>query len=180
MPEKIANKHVAVITAIPEIDLIYACDPDADRAATIAGKAEGSTAETDFEKVLADPKVEIVSICTPSGSHASLGIQAARAGKHVIVEKPMALRLDEADQLDRGLRPLGCEALRRQAEPLQPPRAKACGAPSRPGPPGPVFLGRVRVFWNRDQDYYDVEPWRGTWRRTGGPHQPGEPPHRPP
>lgn len=164
---KIANKHVAVVTAIPEIDLVYACDPDPDRAANIAGKAEGCAATTDFDKVLADPRVEVVSICTPSGSHATLGIQAARAGKHVIIEKPLALRLDEADRLietcDRRGVKLFVVQQNRYNRPVQALR-RALEADRL----GHVFLGTVRVFWRRDQDYYDVEPWRGTWSQDGG------------
>lgn len=164
---KIAHKHVAVLSKIDEIDLRYACDPMQDRAREIAGKADGCVATTDLESALADPAVSVVSICTPSGTHASLGIQAARAGKHVIIEKPLALRLDEADRLietcdRRGIK-LFVVQQNRYNRPVQALR-RALEADRL----GHVFLGAVRVLWKRDQDYYDKEPWRGTWAQDGG------------
>ena len=164
---KIAHKHVAVLSKIDEVDLRYARDPMQERAVEIAGKADGCVATTDLEKILADRAISVVSICTPSGTHASLGIQAARAGKHVIIEKPLALRLDEADRLietcDRHGVKLFVVQQNRYNRPVQALR-RALEADRL----GHVFLGTVRVFWKRDQGYYDKEPWRGTWAQDGG------------
>ncbi len=164
---KIGQKHARILPGLPDVRLLYACDPSAERAAAIAAKSPGSTATTSLPQALDDPAVEIVSICTPSGTHAALGIQAARAGKHVIIEKPLALRLDEADRLietcDRRGVKLFVVQQNRYNRPVQALR-RALETDRL----GHVFLGSVRVLWNRSQAYYDEEPWRGTWAQDGG------------
>ena len=64
---------------------------------------KGIRGYTDLEQMLKDGAVDVVSICTPSGLHAELAVRAAEAGKHVVVEKPMAMNLDKADRRDRRL-----------------------------------------------------------------------------
>ena len=164
---KIGQKHAQVLPQVPDVHVLYACDPLGDRSEETARKIPGSVATTDFGRVLADPGVEVVSICTPSGTHAGLGIQAARAGKHVIIEKPLALRLDEADRLietcDRRGVKLFVVQQNRYNRPVQALR-RALDADRL----GHVFLGSVRVLWNRSQDYYNEEAWRGTWAQDGG------------
>ncbi|MDM7914015.1 MAG: Gfo/Idh/MocA family protein [Candidatus Eisenbacteria bacterium] len=164
---KIAHKHARVLAGIPQIRLVAACDTQAERAEEVASLAPGAAAVTDVARVLEDPAVEVVSICTPSGSHASLGIQAARAGKHVIIEKPLALRLDEADRLietcDRRGVKLFVVQQNRYNRPVQAAR-RALESDRL----GHLFLGSVRVLWNRSQDYYNEEAWRGTWAQDGG------------
>lgn len=164
---KITQKHVKVVPGLPDARLLYACDPVISRAEEIASGVEGCAATSNLEGVLADPAVSIVSICTPSGTHASLGMQAARAGKHVIIEKPLALRLDEADRLietcDRCGVKLFVVQQNRYNRPVQALR-RALDTDRL----GHVFLGTVRVLWNRSQDYYNAELWRGTWSQDGG------------
>jgi predicted dehydrogenase len=164
---KIGHKHARVLPTVPGVRVLYACDPRAERASEVAASIEGCEATSDFAQVLADPRVSIVSICTPSGTHASLGTQAARAGKHAIIEKPLALRLDEADRLvetsDRRGVKLFVVQQNRYNRPVQALR-RALESDRL----GHVFLGTVRVLWNRSQSYYDDEPWRGTWAQDGG------------
>jgi UDP-N-acetyl-2-amino-2-deoxyglucuronate dehydrogenase len=164
---KITRKHVKVIPELPDVRLLYACDTQMGRAEEIAAMADGCVATSDLDAMLADPAVEVVSICTPSGTHAALGLQAARAGKHVIVEKPLALRIDEADRLietcDRRGVKLFVVQQNRYNRPVQALR-RALEMDRL----GHVFLGAVRVLWNRSQDYYNEELWRGTWSMDGG------------
>ncbi len=164
---KIGQKHAQVLPHLPDVQVLYACDPARDRAEATAAKMPGAVGTTDIMRALSDPAVEIVSICTPSGTHASLGIQAARAGKHVIIEKPLALRLDEADRLietcDRRGVKLFVVQQNRYNRPVQALR-RALDSDRL----GHVFLGTVRVLWNRSQDYYNDEAWRGTWAQDGG------------
>lgn len=164
---KISRKHTKVIPQLSDAALLYACDSNLERAAEVASQIPGCTATRDFEEALADPAVSVVSICTPSGTHASLGLQAARAGKHVIIEKPLALRIDEADRLietcDRRGVKLFVVQQNRYNRPVQALRRAL-----EKDRLGHVFLGTVRVLWNRSQDYYNEELWRGTWAQDGG------------
>jgi UDP-N-acetyl-2-amino-2-deoxyglucuronate dehydrogenase len=119
------------------------------------------------EDLLADPAVDVVCICTPSGQHAAQAIAAARAGKHVLVEKPMALSLDDADATvaacDRAGVKLGV-VLQRRAEPLFQRIHRAIEA----GDLGELTLGVVTMPYHRSQAYYEQADWRGTWTLDGG------------
>ncbi|MBM3287388.1 MAG: Gfo/Idh/MocA family oxidoreductase [Candidatus Eisenbacteria bacterium] len=164
---KIGGKHAKILPALPDVALLYACDPTRSRAEELAASVPGCTATTDIGRAIGDPRVQAVAICTPSGTHADLGMQAARAGKHVIIEKPLALRLDEADRLietcDRRGVKLFVVQQNRYNRPVQALR-RALESDRL----GHIFLGTVRVLWHRTQDYYNEEAWRGTWAQDGG------------
>lgn len=164
---KIAQKHVRVLQDLPSLRLAVMFDSRPERAEALAAGVPGCRVGHDLEAAARDPEVDLGVICTPSGLHARHGTVFARAGKHVVVEKPMALRLEEADQLieicDRHGVKLFVVKQNRYNRPVQ----KAWEA-VRAGRLGRVFLGDVRVLWNRNQEYYDAEPWRGTWELDGG------------
>jgi predicted dehydrogenase len=119
------------------------------------------------EDLLADASVDVVCICTPSGQHAAQVIAAARAGKHVLVEKPMALSLADADAMvaacDQASVKLGV-VLQRRAEPLFQRIHRAVQA----GDLGELTLAVVTMPYYRPQAYYDQADWRGTWALDGG------------
>ena len=96
-----------------------------------------------------------------------LGIAAAQAGKHVIVEKPMALTLEEADRLIHVCDQAGVKLFVVKQNRYNRP-VRAARRALEAGRLGHLFLGGVRVLWHRDQSYYDSEPWRGTWVQDGG------------
>jgi UDP-N-acetyl-2-amino-2-deoxyglucuronate dehydrogenase len=117
--------------------------------------------------VLADDSIDAVCICTPSGEHAAQAIAAAEAGKHVLVEKPMALRLDDADAMIAACKRndvrLGV-ALQRRYEPIYERVQGAIAA----GDLGDLSLGVVVIPYHRPQAYYETADWRGTWLLDGG------------
>jgi UDP-N-acetyl-2-amino-2-deoxyglucuronate dehydrogenase len=119
------------------------------------------------EDVLADDGVDAVCICTPSGEHAAQTIAAANAGKHVLVEKPMALSLPEADAMiaacDRSGVRLGV-VLQRRFDPIYKRVYDAIAAQAL----GTLTLGAVTIPYYRPQSYYDSAAWRGTWASDGG------------
>jgi UDP-N-acetyl-2-amino-2-deoxyglucuronate dehydrogenase len=119
------------------------------------------------EELLADPVVDVVCICTPSGQHVAQTIAAADAGKHVLVEKPMALSLADADDMIAACDQAGIElgvVLQRRAEPLFQRIHRAIQA----GDLGDLTLGVVAMPYYRSQAYYDQADWRGTWALDGG------------
>ncbi len=120
-----------------------------------------------FEAMLEHPDIEVICICTPSGQHAAQTIAAAKAGKHVLVEKPMALSLAEADAMietctNADVR-LGV-VLQRRSEFV----FKQVKAAIEAGDLGELTLASVTMPYLRTQAYYDQAAWRGTWRDDGG------------
>ena len=119
------------------------------------------------EDVFRNPEVDAVCICTPSGQHAAQAIAAARAGKHVLVEKPMALTLADADAMLDACRRADVKlgvVFQRRAEPL----FRRVKAAVQAGEIGKPTMGIVSVPYYRPQGYYDQAAWRGTWAEDGG------------
>jgi UDP-N-acetyl-2-amino-2-deoxyglucuronate dehydrogenase len=108
-----------------------------------------------------------VSICTPSGLHAAQGVAAARAGKHVLTEKPMAITLTQADELVHACDVAGVQLFVVKQNRLNPPIQLLKRAVDK-GRFGRIYMANVTVRWQRPQEYYDAEPWRGTWEFDGG------------
>jgi predicted dehydrogenase len=120
--------------------------------------------ETDL---LADPEIDVICICTPSGQHATQAIAAAAAGKHVLVEKPMALRREDADRMIAACRDADVQlgvALQRRAEPL----FKRVHAAAQAGDLGELTLAVVTMPYFRPPAYFEQADWRGTWALDGG------------
>jgi UDP-N-acetyl-2-amino-2-deoxyglucuronate dehydrogenase len=158
--------HAEAITKISQARLVGVTDAVAELRTALAGKYEVKSYDTVAE-MLADPDIQIISVCTPSGLHASLAIQAAQAGKHVIVEKPMALHLKDADQMidtcEKHRVKLGVISQLRFAPAIQ--RLKqALEAKTL----GRIVLGDLYMKFYRSQEYYDQGNWRGTWEMDGG------------
>ncbi len=162
----IAHYHAMAITQTPGARLIAFGHPDPARGAAIAAKF-GVPCMPNLDELLALPDMEALCICTPSGLHAAQAIQAAKAGKHVLVEKPLALTLADADAMiatcaEAGVR-LGV-ALQRRTDPV----FRAVRAAITAGAVGRPVLGTVAIPYLRGQDYYDSAGWRGTWALDGG------------
>lgn len=120
-----------------------------------------------YEELLTNPNVHVICICTPSGQHAEQVIAAARACRHVLVEKPMALNLANADAMiaacDRADVKLGV-TLQRRVEPTFQRIHRAIQARDL----GDLTLGIVTIPYHRPQAYFDQANWRGTWALDGG------------
>ena len=96
---QIARAHLAALAAAPSARLVALCDRDQDQARGLAALAPGATLHRDLDEALSAHRVDVVHVLTPPATHAAIAIQAARAGCHVFVEKPMALGTAEADQM---------------------------------------------------------------------------------
>jgi predicted dehydrogenase len=127
----------------------------------------GAQAFYTIESLLNEKAIDVVSVLTPSGLHAQHSIQIAKAGKHVVVEKPMAMRLDDADAMIAACDEAGVMLFVVKQNRFNVPVVKAREALAA-GRFGKLVLGTVRVRWCRDQSYYDNDAWRGTWRMDGG------------
>jgi predicted dehydrogenase len=127
----------------------------------------GVPAYTALEEFLRDSALEAVSICTPSGTHGELGRAAARAGKHVLVEKPIDVSLEKTDALIEACTASGVRlAVSLQSRFLDAPRAlKKAVEDNRLGSP---VLASAYVKWHRTAQYYASAAWRGTLELDGG------------
>jgi len=164
---RISKSHFSSITAhAGDIELVGVCDTDPQRL-TEAASAHGSPGYHTLADLLSGSGPDLVVLATPSGLHARQAIEAAKAGCHVVTEKPMATRWRDGremvDVFDRaGLR-LFVVKQNRKNRTLQ--LLKRAVEKRRFGR---IYMVSVNVFWNRPQDYYDSEGWRGKWEFDGG------------
>lgn len=101
------RQHVESYGNIPEAQVVAVVDPQREEFAEEVAKICGARAETDLEKVLADPEIEVVDICTPTFLHREQVEKAAQAGKQVICEKPIALTVEDAEAIVEAVRRAG-------------------------------------------------------------------------
>ena len=163
---RISRNHVDAISRIDGIELVAACDDNADRARELA-EPLGIPWFADYEKMLADVESDVVSICTPSGLHPSQGVLAARAGRHVVTEKPMAISLKGADELVRACDESHVFLFVVKQNRLNEP-VKMLKRAVEQGRFGRLYMASCTVFWARPQEYYEQAAWRGTWEFDGG------------
>jgi UDP-N-acetyl-2-amino-2-deoxyglucuronate dehydrogenase len=117
--------------------------------------------------MLAESNADVVTIATPSGLHPEQGIAAAKAGKHVVMEKPMAISLTGADALVQACDKAGVQLFVVKQNRLNPPVQLLKRAVDR-NRFGRIYMASCAVHWARPQEYYDQAPWRGTWEFDGG------------
>lgn len=165
---RIAKRHAELLGTgqIAGAQLAAVCDVVPERAKEY-GERYGVPWFVSMDDMLAVPEIDAVSILTPSGMHAEHTIAVAKAGKHAVVEKPMALRLDDADAMIRACDEAGVKLFVVKQNRFNVPVVKAREALDA-GRFGQLVLGTIRVRWCRDQRYYAQDPWRGTWAQDGG------------
>jgi UDP-N-acetyl-2-amino-2-deoxyglucuronate dehydrogenase len=161
----IAPTHARALAALPDAALLACTDTVPERAHAFA--AEFGLHPLSWQELLADPTLDAVTICTPSGLHAELGMQALRAGKHVIVEKPMDVSLEACDALMAAQRETG-KILAVVSQHRFDLASQSVRQALDSGLLGNLLLVDARIPWYRTQDYYDSGDWRGTWAMDGG------------
>lgn len=167
---RIAPKHVDALTsgAVPGARLAAVCDVQFDRAKVIGDKFGIPAFKDRFEMMEKMGKeLDVVSILTPSGLHAQHTVDLAKFGKHLVVEKPMALTLSDADQMISACDRAGVRLFVVKQNRYNLPVKKLREA-LEAGRFGKLVMGTVRVRWCRTQKYYDQDSWRGTWAYDGG------------
>ena len=162
----IANFHARAIADAAGADLIGVTSRRPEPSREFADK-HGCEAFESLDAALADPRVDAVSICTPSGAHLDPAVAAAAAGKHVVVEKPLEITPERCDRIIAA-----CDdANVRLAVTFQSRfhrSARLIKQALDEGRFGTVTMGDAYVKWYRSQDYYDSGAWRGTWKLDGG------------
>jgi len=163
---RISKNHLEAIDKVEGIRLVAVADADIERARAV-GAARDVPAFGSLDEMLAAVPSDLVSICTPSGLHPQHGIIAARAGRHVLTEKPMAISLAAADELVQACDAAGVQLFVVKQNRLNAPIQLLRRAMDK-GRFGRIYMANVTVRWQRPQEYYDAEPWRGTWEFDGG------------
>lgn len=162
---RIAPRHADSLAEIEGTKLVQVCDVIESRARHFAEKYDTEYC-LDYHELFVNPDIDIVNICTPSGLHAEMAIAALRAGKHVIVEKPMAMNVADADRMIAAAKEMNrklCIVLQNRYNPPMQDFYKAV----RDDKIGRVLLGSVTVRWYRPQEYYN-DGWHGTKSMDGG------------
>ncbi len=170
---RISKNHIAAAAANADtMELRVVCDPVVELAEKKADQLEELTGKrplvyTDYRKAMEEQKIDCCAIATESGYHAEIALYCIRHGKHVLVEKPMALSTADAGQMIREAKEhgvtLGVCHQNRFNDPVQQLH-KAI----EDGRFGKLVNGTARVLWNRTMPYYEQAPWRGTWAQDGG------------
>jgi predicted dehydrogenase len=162
----IAGIHVSALQELPEAKAVGAWSRSPDRATRFAAE-RGVKPYGSFEDLLADPAVDAVIVCLPSGYHAEYGIRAAEAGKHVIVEKPIDITEARARALIQACRTAG-RHLSVIFQSRYSPAARKVRRALDEGRLGRLILGDAYIKWYRTPQYYASNAWRATKAIDGG------------
>lgn len=165
---RIAQRHAQLLgeSLIDGARLAAVCDVIPERAQELADRY-GVSAYSDMTEMLERHDPDLVAVLTESGNHAAPAIAAANFGAHVMVEKPMALTLADADEMIETCDRAGVKLFVVKQNRFNRPVIKLREA-LEAGRFGKMVMGTVRVRWCREQHYYDQAPWRGTWALDGG------------
>ncbi len=169
---RIAVNHIKAVSN-NGLDLVAVCDIDPTKFDAMfekagCGKFPGAERCADYVAMLdAHPEIELVGIATESGKHAEIALECISRGVNVIIEKPMAMSMEDADRIvafaqERGVKVAACHQNRFNLA-IQ----KLRGAVEQ-GRFGKLSHGSINVRWNRGRSYYEQAPWRGTWEQDGG------------
>lgn len=170
---RIAVNHVKAVTN-NNLEFVAMCDIDESKFDIMLDKADlisefGEVERyRDYRQMLAEhPDIELIAIATESGKHASIALDCIDAGKNLIIEKPIAMSIADADEIikraeQKGVKVSACHqnrfnvAIQKLREAIESERF------------GKLSHGSIHVRWNRNKDYYNQAPWRGTWEQDGG------------
>ncbi len=162
----IAGFHAKAITDIRGAKLVAGFDTRPAAADKFA-KTTGCRAYHNLKDMLADPEIDVVTIGTPSGAHMEPAVAAARAGKHVVVEKPLEVTLRRCDRIIAECEKAGVVLSTIFPSRFHEPSIEIKRAIDG-GRFGRLTVGDAIVKWYRTQEYYDSGAWRGTWQLDGG------------
>jgi len=165
---RIAERHSEILGGgkIKGAKLQSVCDMNIERAKKI-GEKYSVKIYSDMHEMMRSEPLDVVTILTASGNHASNVIELANYKKHIIVEKPMALTLEDADKMISVCDKAGIKLFVIKQNRFNVPVRKAKEAILN-NRLGKLTLGTIRVRWCRKQSYYDQDKWRGTWKFDGG------------
>lgn len=163
---KVADFHASALDKLSVSEFTAVCDSDFGRAQALADRYHVKP-YTDLDEMIQTENLQLLCICTPHPLHARLAVKAADLGCHVLIEKPLAVSLEDCDRIieagDRNHVTIGTIVQRRFYRPCMRMREAI-----DMGKIGVPIIGTVNMLGWRDKHYYDSDPWRGTWEGEGG------------
>jgi len=167
---RISPNHLAAAQA-NKLEIVGLCDIDSamldDKMAKFKLDAAAVARYSDYKLMLNEQKPELVSICTESGKHAAIAMECIRRGINIIVEKPIALSIGDADAIIQEARKHNVKVCACHQNRFNKSVVKIREAMDQRRF-GRLFYGTAHIRWNRGHEYYDRASWRGTWEQDGG------------
>jgi len=163
----VGKAHLSAANANPNVGYLAICDIDPAKREWAAKNYPNVVCYDDFDTMLKDEKIDIVSVALPSAMHADFACKALEAGKNVLVEKPIDITVEKALKIEETRKKTGMKVgviFQNRNNPSVKEAKKAIDE----GRLGKLILGTFAVKWYRDQPYYDAGGWRGTWEMDGG------------
>lgn len=168
---RISTNHIKAAVN-NKLEIVAVCDIVLEHIENVLEKHNLNTNHeikryVDYKKMIQENQIDLVSIATESGLHGEIALYCIESGIHVIIEKPMAMSLEEADKIidlseKKHIKVTACHQNRFNIAVQKMRNALEAGRF------GKLSHGSVHVRWNRDQNYYMQAPWRGTWAQDGG------------
>jgi len=163
----IGSRHLAVLEAYPHAEIVAICDVEPEKCARYVALYSGIPVFSNYADMLAQTEADVISICTPHGLHAPMAVQAANSGRHVLVEKPMALTVRDCETMIEAAGRKGVHLMVVKQNRYNVPIALTKQALDA-GKLGRIFMVQCSVLWNRHQGYYRDSNWRGRKALEGG------------
>lgn len=168
---RIATNHIKAVLN-NHLEFAAVCDVVPEQMENLLAKHELNREEsihryTDYREMIEKEQPELVGIATESGIHAQIALYCIDHGVNLIIEKPMAMSIEDANEIircseEKGVKVSACHQNRFNVAVQQMRKALETGRF------GKLSHGSIHVRWNRNQDYYDQAKWRGTWAQDGG------------
>lgn len=173
---KVAHIHAAALQKLPQSEFVAVCSRNPEKTKEFA-KQYGVVGYIDLETLISESGVEVLLVCTPHPTHKDVSVVAAKAGIHLLIEKPLASSLEDCDDIieavETGGGKLGMVSQRRFFEPCL--RVKQAIDDGKIGDP---ILGFATILGWRDEAYYNSDTWRGSWDGEGGGVLVNQAPHQ--
>ncbi len=168
---RISTNHITAAVN-NNLEIVAVCDIRPEKMEDVLAKHglendESIARYTDYKKMIEENELDLVSIATESGKHAEIALDVIDAGINVIIEKPMAMNMRDAEEIirrsdEKGVKVSACHQNRFNVAVQEVRKALEAGRFGR------LSHGSINVRWNRNKGYYDQAPWRGTWAEDGG------------
>lgn len=166
---RISPNHIAAALE-NNLEIAALCDINESKMGELISKFKlpnTTKRYNDYQEMLVKETPDLIAICTESGKHASIALDCIEAGSNLIIEKPIALSLEEADKIIEKAKEMNVKVSACHQNRFNKSIQKIREAVET-GRFGRLLYGSAHIRWNRGEDYYKQAPWRGTWEQDGG------------